>query len=289
MNITFDEVGHTYTNEQGEIIPSVTQILGTVYGTGIEKAPSYYVERAADKGTKIHKAIEAYLKEGKESELKEFSIWKDWYSAISRQHFESEKIISGTTENGAFAGTLDFYSNGWIYDWKTCKTATRKQLDKWQKQLSFYTYAMRQYGYTVHEPAKVLHLTDKFEVIPLEYLGDKFVEETMALYRDGKKHEENRELISVSKNELQILEDTLFQINSLEHVVEEIRTKIREEMEQRGILDLQVGNVKMTYVAGTIRSSFDTKKFKEEHLDLYKTYQKDVIVKPSVRITINGK
>ena len=73
--ITFDEEKHEYTNARtGEALPSVTQIINAVYGSGLENAPSQFVERAAEKGTIIHKEIEAYLTKGIQGETKEFPV-----------------------------------------------------------------------------------------------------------------------------------------------------------------------------------------------------------------------
>lgn len=292
MNIIFDEVGHTYTDGNGNIIPSVTQILGKVYGTGLEDAPRFFVERAAEKGTAIHKEIEAYLKTGKQGESQEFKAWLSWFAYGNKALFRewgSEKIIYASTKNGAFAGTLDFWGDGWIYDWKTCKTATKQQIEKWQKQLSFYCYAVRRMGNPVNEPLKIMHLTaDTYEVINVEYLGDDFVEETMAHYRAGESviPVTCTELQTVSQEELMVLEETLRMIDTLKEKAQQIREKIQEEMEKRGLLSVAIGPVRASYVAGSVKHTFDTKRFKAEHADLYKDYLTNSTVKPSVRITI---
>lgn len=295
MIISFDEAKHAYTTDAHAVIPSVTQIIGAVYGTGLENAPEYFVNRAAEKGTAIHKAIESYLNDGKKSTIKEFIVWQKWYEGFKNKPFDSEKIIYAQTPNGAFAGTLDFLCDGWVYDWKTCKTATRQQIQKWQKQLSFYTYALRQMGYAVNEPGKILHLTDTYEVINVDYLGDEFVEKTMALYKEikaGKKTQEQailseqKALETVSQKEMQTLEDVLVQINALKLVADEYRKRIKEEMERRGILSLKFGKVNLTYVPGTIRQSFDEKAFKQDDPDLYAIYLKNTEVAPQLRIVV---
>lgn len=287
MNITFDEVGHTYTDQNGNIIPSVTQILGQVYGTGLEDAPSYFVERAANKGTVIHKEIADYIFTHVQGESQEFKTWFKWFATGHFREWGCERVIYASTPYGMFAGTLDFYANHFIYDWKTCKTATKQQIKKWQMQLSFYCYGARKMGNIVNEPLKIVHITgDKLEVIHVDYLGDKFVEETMKLYQAGEKPQEVKyELQSVSEKDLATMEGALLQIEELEQVVAGIREKIKDEMERRGILNLQIGKVKMTYVAGTIQQKFDVKKFKEDDPDLYAIYLKDSEVKPYIRIT----
>lgn len=296
--IKFDAENHLYFDEQGYIVPGPSEIIATVYGTGLENAPKFFVDRAANKGHIAHAEIDNFLKTGQEGESAEFRVWHRWWTFSARfDKYENEKIVYAQTPSCAFAGTLDFYANGWLWDWKTSKTATKAQIEKWTMQLSFYCYAMRQMGYVVNEPLKILHITDKFSTIHIKYLGDKFVEETMAKYKDivaGKAVQQVKpapvqELQTVSQNDLQILEDTIFQIETLEKVVDNIREKIRVEMETRGILYLQIGKVKMTYVAGGVRKGLDSKKFKEEQPALFASYLKETQYKPSLRITINGK
>lgn len=292
MIISFDEKKHEYTKDKVEIVANVTKILGFVYGTGLENAPEYFVKRASTKGSIFHKEVDNYHETGELGKTNEFFVWKKWFDAAFKDKpFDSEKIIYATTPYGAFAGTVDFLCDGWLYDWKTSKTATKQQVKKWQMQLSFYTYALRQMGYAINEPAKILHITDTYKVINVDYLGDAFVEETMRLYQAGEKAQEKaemaHELQTVSATDMQVLEDILFQIKALETVVNSYKEKIKEEMERRGILNLQIGKVKMTYVAGTIRQTFDSKAFKQDDPDLYAIYLKDTQVKPSVRITVD--
>ena len=290
--ITFDEEKHEYTNARtGEVLPSVTQIINAVYGSGLENAPSQFVERAADKGHKVHSEIDAYLTSRKMGETKEFKAWLDWSGfGITNVYcaYLAEHIVSAKTKYGSFAGTVDFYSNGWIYDWKTSKTATRKQVEKWQMQLSMYCYALRQMGNIVNEPLKIVHITDKVEVIYVDYLGDEWVEETVSKYYASEKVESKPEtsLQTVDEQALAKFGNVLKQIAELEKSIEPIRDQIKAEMEKRKILNLKAGNVSVTYIAPTKRETFDTKRFKAENVDLYKQYTKVSEVKSSIRIKL---
>lgn len=67
---------HTYLCDCYKTLPSITQILKTRFGgkyAGIDKDT---LQRAADKGTEVHKVIEDYCREGKESELPELRNFK---------------------------------------------------------------------------------------------------------------------------------------------------------------------------------------------------------------------
>lgn len=290
--IVFDEERHEYANAKtDEVLPSVTQIIGQVYGTGLENAPSYFVERAAGKGTAVHKEIDTYLKTGKQGKTPEFAKWHEWFcfrGAVTNMYF-CEQVIYANTKNGSFAGTLDFFGNGFIYDWKTSKTATRQQIKKWQMQLSFYCYALRQLGKEVNEPLKVVHITDKgVEVINVDYLGDDFVEETMRLYSAGEKVEQKPEtsLQTVNENTLATLGNVLKQIAELEKSIAPIKEQIKDEMEKRGILTLKAGDVVISYVSAHKAKKFDSARFKADNAEMYEQYTKESEVKSSIRIKL---
>lgn len=295
MNIMFDEVAHTYTDTvTGNIIPSVTQIINAVYGSGLEQAPSQFVERAAEKGTIIHKEIDTYLKTGEFGETKQFEAWHKWFCfgvKPANMNYESEIMVYAETPYGPVAGQADMLYNGFLEDWKSWNKATKQLISKTQKQLSIYCYLLRKMGKIVNEPLKVVHITDKVEVINVDYLGDEWVENTVKMYYEGQKIEQKPEtsLQTVDEQTLAHFGNVLKQIADLEKSIEPIREQIKDEMEKRKILALKAGNVSVTYVSPTTRETFDTKRFKAENVDLYKQYIKTIEVKSSIRIKIKGE
>lgn len=290
-NIIFDEIGHTYTLEN-RIIPSVTEVIGKVYGTGLENAPAEFIERASIKGTKIHKEIEAFinnqgLPETVAPETNNFILYANKNLRLDI-YAVTEQILYASTPFGEVCGTADLFCNGYLYDYKTSKTATRKQLEKWQMQLSFYWYMLKQDGTSILG-AKVLHLTEEgCEVIPLEYLGDDFVEATMKLYKEGQQAipAVTTELKTIHKSDIEYFQYALESIKKLEQNIESIKEAIRIEMEERNILSLKIGNIDIAYIAPHKSKKFDSTKFKAEHADLYKAYQKESDVKSSIRIKV---
>lgn len=292
--IRFDRENHLYFDEKGHILPSATEIIGAVYGTGLELAPAQAIARAAQIGTQVHDEIHQYLTMGKQGSTPQFMQWHRWFTYGGQplfRNWESEKIVTAQTPFGAFAGTVDLLADSWLWDYKTSKTATPEQRKKWQMQLSFYCYALRKMGVPVSEPLKVLHVgADDFEVIRLGYLGDKFVEQTMQKYVQGQTVEKPApvtDLQTVPPQELDAFTQALVQIKTLEEQVERVRARIKQEMEARGILQVQFGPVSISYVAPTTRTSFDSVGFKKDHADLYRMYQKQSEVKSSIRITLN--
>lgn len=73
--LEFIEDEHLYLCD-GIILPSVTQILKIKFGGKYNGVNRKTLTRASEKGTEVHKAIELYCKEGKESELPELRNFK---------------------------------------------------------------------------------------------------------------------------------------------------------------------------------------------------------------------
>ena len=146
-------------------------------------------------------------------------------------------------------------------------------------------------GYQTSLPLKIMRLTTKLEVINVDYLGDEWVENTVKMYYEGKKVEEKPEtsLQTVDQNTLAKFGSVLKQIAELEKSIEPIREQIKVEMEKRGILSLNAGDVSITYVSPTTRETFDTKRFKAENEELYDQYKKTSEVKSSIRIKIKDQ
>lgn len=59
-----------------------------------------------------------------------------------------------------------------------------------------------------------------------------------------------------------------------------------EEMEAKNFIKIDTDVMTITYVAPTDREKFDSKKFREDHADLYDEYVSMIPVKSSIRIKV---
>lgn len=297
MSIIFDEVAHTYTDDRtGEQSPSVNHILNEVYGSGYEYVRKEVLDAAANRGKDIHRELEQEIKSIMTSEVfvkrkyPETDALMDWFEKndVDLREVETEKIVHVP---GMFAGTADLLTGQTLlWDYKTNKNKpTRKMLSHWQKQLSFYKYALDRMGYEVGKMT-ILHLSGtKCTPYELEYLGDEFVEETVQAYREGRKLQEKtpvQALQAVNRRSVAKLEKTLKKIATLEKQIAPIRESIKQEMEKRGIDSLKLGQVAITYIGPGKRKSFDTKRFKAENEGLYERYVTETEVKSQIRIKV---
>ena len=65
-----------------------------------------------------------------------------------------------------------------------------------------------------------------------------------------------------------------------------LKQGILKEMEQKGILKVETEEMTIYYVAPTDRETFDSKRFKFDHPDMFDEYVKMSPVKASVRIKV---
>lgn len=100
-------------------------------------------------------------------------------------------------------------------------------------------------------------------------------------------------LIRMEQNTALLNPDVSSKLAEFERMVKEIKTKqdelkqrILEEMEAKGILKIETDDLTITYVAETNRETFDSKAFRKDNPDLYDEYVKINTVSASVRMKV---
>ena len=293
--INFDEQTHTYTNENGQVLISVTQLLKQA---GI--SPNYdfvdneVLRASAEKGTLIHKEIEDYIKKGEIGFTTELQEFINYITENNIKVLASEKQVN----NDRIAGTIDLiaqYPSGKVVyaDFKTTSTV-HKTAVSWQ--LSIYKNLDQSSDHEIdadYEDAEleVWHFAKDGSLKVrnvLEVSGEQLAE----LYKSvitGQKYElktddfwDLEELYDAEK--LIAFYET--QKKKAEKAAEQVREKIVESMLKQGITKFENENLTITYIAPTTAETFDSTRFKAEQPDVYKQYTKTVSKKASVRIKL---
>lgn len=102
----FDDT-HTYLVD-GVIVPSITQILKCKFGNKYDRVDSTTLQRASEKGTEVHEAIERYCKTGEEKDLKELKNYKFLQKQYKFEVIENEvPVILFKDDEPIGAGRLD--------------------------------------------------------------------------------------------------------------------------------------------------------------------------------------
>ncbi len=91
----------------------------------------------------------------------------------------------------------------------------------------------------------------------------------------------------VLKNEyVNYLLDLKQKENQIKEELSDITDKLLADMEANKVLKIDIPELAINYIAPTDRETFDSKRFKEEHSDLYDEYIKMSPVKSSIRIKL---
>lgn len=83
--------------------------------------------------------------------------------------------------------------------------------------------------------------------------------------------------------------ELLKQIDELTAKQEELKAKLKEEMEKRGLVKINSERISITYVQPTTRETFDKKGFKTKYPDLYDEFAGISNVKGYVKVDLNEK
>lgn len=98
---------HTYLYD-GIVIPSVTQLLKVKFGGKYDGIPKAVLNRAAELGTAVHKAIEDYERQGIETDLPELRGWKTLKKEYNFDCLDNEvPVVLFKDGEAVSAGRLD--------------------------------------------------------------------------------------------------------------------------------------------------------------------------------------
>ena len=295
MEIKFDENLHKYTVDGKEVI-SVTQLLQKHKITPSYDAVDKELLRvASERGTLIHEEVEKWIESGESGFTEEAdSICHylhdevNWGADILSEQMVANDIVAGRFD-------LLYYDGEHKLVLADIKTGNAKHLFGWSWQLSLYKYLYeRMYNKKVEYLEILWAKNGDLTVIPCEYVGDDKIENLLNAEREGR-------LISdvdlgVSEEELVDLEELMQEINVkekelklLKDMVDSVKTVLYGTMEKEGIKTVDKGNLKITYVAPSSRTSVDSKKLEKEEPEIYKKYVKTTTVAGSIKITLMGE
>lgn len=139
---------HTYLFN-GVVVPSVTQLLQKKFGSKYDGVPKAVLERAAERGTALHKAIEDYEGQGIETNLIELHNWIALKAEHELQVMGNElPVVLFRDGEAVAAGRCDlFLANQGVFGLGDIKRTYRLDREYLKYQLNIYRVAfMQSYG-----------------------------------------------------------------------------------------------------------------------------------------------
>lgn len=175
--------GHTYLVD-GIIVPSITQILKVRFGHKYDGISTRTLQKAADAGTSMHKAVENYIKTGTDDGSEELRNFKFLMKQYKLTPTESEVPVILYQDGAPFAaGRLDLVLKDGdrvgLGDLKRTSTLDKEYL---ACQLNLYTIAyVQSYPGTPVEFLAGIHLrgtTRKLVPLPINLAwADEIIDE----------------------------------------------------------------------------------------------------------------
>ena len=190
MHIEFIESSHTYL-VNGIIVPSVTQIMRADSDEVYNGIPPHILEKAAERGTAVHRAIYEYEQLGfypTDETVKDYLNRYIVVKSISRLQPVRQEFMLCSTSEPRFAGTVDMLAT--IGD-KTIlldvKTSSALHRELWAIQLAGYDQLCRENGIEPQEHY-ILHLNGKrgklYQIIPDYAKWEELIESLRTLPTD---------------------------------------------------------------------------------------------------------
>ncbi len=309
MKITFSEKNHTYTVD-GELAHiSVTELLHK-HGLApdLDKVDKAVVKAKAAKGKEIHKDLENVLNKPK---YEPTTVQGEFFEKWARENLDcgvGEQVLGYDLNGMKFGGTADvigFAKNGEMIvgDHKTTAKFEREYVSwqvslldyfarslngqllngkpfHWKGATKFYCFWYTKDG---ELQVKELEKVPDEEIVKLlmaEYKGDKYQRPQLVIEGELQAEFEQAELQLVELGR---------SYKSAKATVEELRAKLKDEMERQGIRSFQTDKVRLTYIPQNDRYTVDSTKLKRLYPQVYGECVKLTKVAPSLRITIKGE
>lgn len=297
-SVHFDEQSHTYTTADGVVLSGVTSIIKQVlFPDKYRGIPDEVLAKAAERGTAIHNECEDINLLGASS-LSDFSSMeaRNYHRLLEENNITmiaSEYLVSDESVVATMIDCIDDQGN--LYDIKTTATLDTDSLS-WQ--LSFCDYLFVRQNILLDRPSSRLYgiwlRGDTARIVEVERKTDEEIERVLQVYLNGDtiapkptvfSSPEEEALVKISEQEEAII--SLKQmLDYHEAKKQESLDLLKEKMEREGIKKLETPRLLVTLVAESTSSTFDSKRFKEDHPELASQYLKQTTRKGYVKITL---
>lgn len=157
--LRFFDRGHVYMLD-GERIPCVSDLCRFLHREVYQNAPSWQMEAAADRGTKVHAATEALDRAGRAEIEDEYLPYLEAYAAFLREHDVEWELIEHPDYHPEhrYAGTIDRYGKvDGVITLLDIKTTYRVMKPLCLASLNLYRMMLQARGKSV-EQLMILHL-----------------------------------------------------------------------------------------------------------------------------------
>lgn len=289
-DVIFNSDNHTYTAQDGHSLSGVTSLLSRqLFKNKYKNVPDFVLERAAQRGSNIHEEVSLFIKDKVEPTSAEAKM----YTTLGIDALESEYLVS---DNENYASSIDIVGKDLtIYDIKTNRGGLDKEYVRWQLSIYAYLFELQNPKRKV-KALKGIWLSDsKADIVEVERLDNEIIKELLEVDSAGLDYinpftsvtttldDENLSILYETEEKLsQLLEAS----KALEDIKKRTLESIKTSLEEQGLTSFENERIKITLVADSEKTTFDSKKFKESYPDLYPQFTKTSKTKGYVKVTV---
>jgi len=249
------------------------------------------LKAAANRGTKVHESLQVYdmfgevnsIEAGMYAKLKKtkkFEVIDSEYIVTDYENFATpiDKVVvfPDTPDN-----TVD------LADVKNTFSLDKDSLS-WQLSICKYLFKIVNPDVNIGK-FYAIWTRNGVSLHPIDEIPQEEVIELLNCEKEGRQYV-RKDIVKVDDEEVvdivRQMSDVLVEIAELEAKRDAFKRQLEEISEAYGFVKLDNEYFTITRVDGYKKELFDSKKFKEEHADLYNQFVKYSDVKPSIRIKL---
>lgn len=287
--VLFNQEQHTYTNTTtGEVYKGITgTLIHRVFPDKYKDIPKAILERAAERGSLVHEEIELVETIGvkpNSQEAKNYLALKEQYGL---KFLASEHTVSDLEHYATNIDVIyDVEEN--VVDIADYKTTSKydKESVSWQLSICAYLLEKNNPHLKVRKLYGIWLRGEIAQLIEAERHGAEEVKALMQADIEDKDFEYSPAFPDyINENEMSLCL-LARRIKMLTEEFDAIKAEVLQKMVENGDKSFDTGNILITLVGPSERSTFDSKKFKTEHADLYDKYLKTSTTSESLKLTV---
>lgn len=287
--VLFNQEEHSYTNTAtGEALQGITStLIHRLFPNKYSGIPLSVLDRAAERGTIIHEEIELVETIGIEPTTEEGRNYLKLKDKHSLNFLESEYTVSDL-ENYATNIDAVYEVEDNVVDIADFKTTSKfdKESVSWQLSICAYFLELNNPHIKVRSLFGIWLRGDIAQLIPVDRRSDEDVRALIVADINDTEFEYSPafpDYISENETALYFIGK---RIKELTDEYESIKSEVLQRMIENQEKSFDTGNVLITAIAPSVRTSFDSKRFAAEHEELAKQYIKTTETKESLKLTL---
>lgn len=293
-DVVFNEENHTYFLGEKQLSGITGMIKRQLFPDKYKEVPQYILERAAERGTRVHHECQFVDTTGFEPESQEAMNYLLLRIGAGYKALANEYTVS---DGENFASNIDCV---WekdekiaLVDVKTTYTPDEEYL-AWQLSIYAYFFELLNPHLKVDALFGVWLYNEKSRLIPLERKSDEKVKRLLQCEIEGTRYlgtetaleQKHDELMLAPKDVINKYLEAVSEIERIQPFVDGFKDTLKRAMIEHNVKVWDTGELKATITPSGIKKTFDSKRFQSDHPELYKQYIKETETAASIRITL---